>query len=97
MNLPIKIESATDMASRLGSTLEVMRGVVSDLGCVVGNVRLWRHLKRGSTYVEIGRATVQASTGPIVEGDTVVMYRGTDGRVWARKESEFEDGRFEEI
>lgn len=89
--------TAIDLATRLGKSLDTMKGVVSDLGCAIGNVRLWRHVKRGSTYVEIGRAEVQASTGPINEGDEIVIYRGTDGRIWARKVREFEDGRFEEI
>jgi hypothetical protein len=60
------------------------------------STRQWRHRKRGTAYVEIGRATLQAATGPAGEGDTLVIYRGEDGRIWAREVHEFEDGRFEE-
>jgi hypothetical protein len=58
---------------------------------------MWRHIKRGSMYREICRAEVQAATGPICEGDTVVIYGDALGHVWARKDSEFEDGRFERV
>ncbi len=54
----------------------------------------WRHLKRGTTYEEIGRARLQASYPPN-EGDVLVIYRGDDGKLWAREENEFLDGRFE--
>jgi hypothetical protein len=57
----------------------------------------WRHKTRGTTYVEIGRATVQASTGTIDEDNIVVVYRSEDGRLWARERREFEDGRFEPV
>ena len=54
----------------------------------------WRHVARGSDYVEVGRARVQASTRRIEEDDTVVVYRGKHGKLYAREEGEFEDGRF---
>ncbi len=54
----------------------------------------WRHVARGSDYIEVGRAKVQNSLQLIDEGDTVVVYRGTEGQLWARHEDEFEDGRF---
>ena len=57
--------------------------------------RVWRHVKRGTLYTEIGRAELQDATGSVVEGCSLVVYRGTDGRLWARQEDEFEDGRFE--
>lgn len=56
----------------------------------------WRHLKRGSTCTEIGRAELQAAD-PVVEGATLVVYREADGKLWSRPEPEFEDGRFERI
>jgi len=58
--------------------------------------RHWKHVKRGTTYAEIGRAELQASQD-VVEGVTLVIYRGDDGKLWARQEDEFEDGRFEEV
>lgn len=57
---------------------------------------IWKHKKRGTAYVEIARAEVQAS-GPIKEGDVLVVYRGEDGKTWCRPVSEFEDGRFEKV
>jgi hypothetical protein len=58
---------------------------------------LWRHVKRGTVYREIGRATLQIATVNVVEGSTLVIYEGADGRLWARQEDEFEDGRFEMV
>ncbi len=59
--------------------------------------RQWRHKKRGTAYEEIGRAELQDATGSATEGCTLVIYRGEDGKLWARQENEFEDGRFEEV
>ena len=58
--------------------------------------RLWRHVKRGTQYQEIGRAELQAAQD-VIEGCTLVIYCGMDGRLWARQEDEFEDGRFEKV
>jgi hypothetical protein len=57
----------------------------------------WRHLARGTTYTELGRGKLQASTRPVVEGDEIVAYRGDDGAWWFRERGEFEDGRFERM
>lgn len=56
----------------------------------------WRHVRRGGSYTEICRAELQASRD-VVEGLTMVVYRGDDGKCWVRHEDEFEDGRFEQI
>lgn len=54
-----------------------------------------RHKKRGSAYEVIGQGHLQ------VDGDLdmerVTIYRGEDGRLWARPEYEFNDGRFEAV
>lgn len=61
----------------------------------------WYHVGRGTTYTELGRGPLQISSGHAQqvfnEGDRLVVYIGTDGRLWFRSESEFEDGRFERI
>lgn len=56
----------------------------------------WRHLKRGTVYVEHGRGQLQ-SNNKTVDEEPIVIYRGTDGQWWARPVSEFEDGRFERV
>lgn len=55
----------------------------------------WRHKKRGSIYTEVARGPLQASTRQPAEDDTIVAYRGNDGRVFFREATEFDDGRFE--
>jgi hypothetical protein len=58
----------------------------------------WRHKKRGTTYVEIGRGNLQIATDPVEEDDRVVIYQSeADGRLWVRGEAEFGDGRFEAL
>lgn len=56
----------------------------------------WRHLKRGSEYYEIGRAKLQSGK-TLSEGESLVVYIAFDGTLWARPETEFEDGRFERV
>lgn len=38
-----------------------------------GGGRRWRHLKRDTTYAEVGRATLHFMFGPPVEGDTLCV------------------------
>jgi hypothetical protein len=58
----------------------------------------WRHKKRGTTYIEIGRGNLQIATDPVEEDDRVVIYQSeADGRLWVRGEAEFGDGRFEAL
>lgn len=61
--------------------------------------RRWLHKKRRSTYIEIGRAKLQASdVGGFSDMQPMVVYRSElDGSLWVRPEDEFEDGRFEAL
>lgn len=52
-----------------------------------------KHKKRGSIYSVLGYAELQSGF-PIEEGQRLVVYRGEDGKLWARPEQEFHDGRF---
>lgn len=60
-------------------------------------VSTWRHRDRGSTYGVLTHAVVQASTRPLEDGETVVIYDGDGGRLWVRRPEEFLDGRFEPV
>jgi CDGSH-type Zn-finger protein len=55
-----------------------------------------RHVKRGTLYDVLGQAELQSSGGPVPERATLTVYRGADdGKLWARPQPEFEDGRFD--
>ena len=56
----------------------------------------WQHLKRGSTYIEIGRGRLQIE-GDLDMTEVVVYMSEEDGLIWVRPVSEFEDGRFESL
>lgn len=52
-----------------------------------------RHVKRGSEYEHIGTGRIQSDT-PLKDMVYVEVYLGREGDLWARKQSEFFDGRF---
>lgn len=53
------------------------------------------HKKRGGNYQVIGTAEMQTGA-PVAEGEKLVIYQcQKTGRLWARPEAEFNDGRFE--
>lgn len=53
----------------------------------------YKHVKRGTVYEVIGTAELQAEQ---LQGDhaALTIYRGPDGKLWARNTAEFNDGRF---
>jgi hypothetical protein len=60
-----------------------------------GEGEKYRHVKRGTVYEVVGRASLQnANCATLSEAACMVIYRGDDGNLWAREESEFMDGRF---
>lgn len=60
-------------------------------------VSAWRHVASRKRYGVLERATVQASTRPLEDGDEVFIYDGDMGRLWVRRPDEFLDGRFEPL
>jgi len=52
-----------------------------------------QHKKRGSTYELLGTARIQ-SDEPLSDMAAVEVYIGRGGDLWARRQSEFHDGRF---
>jgi hypothetical protein len=58
----------------------------------------YRHKARGTEYDLIGTAELQDASGQRVEeGALLAIYRGDDGKLWARRCAEFGDGRFERL
>ena len=58
----------------------------------------WRHKKRQSEYVVIGKVRLQYSTVRPEDGELLVLYQNTvDGSYSARLPEEFLDGRFQKI
>lgn len=58
---------------------------------------IYRHRKRGTTYMIVGEAELQTSEA-LPEGSMLVVYRcQKTGNLWAQPHSEFTDGRFEKI
>lgn len=56
-----------------------------------------RHKASGGEYEVLGPGRIQ-TTVPLNDMDEVVIYRSLkDGSLWARRASEFHDGRFEDI
>lgn len=59
--------------------------------------RRFRHKTRGTEYTLIGNGKAQCSPSGLLDDENIVLYRGDDGSLWARRYAEFWDGRFEEI
>jgi hypothetical protein len=58
---------------------------------------LYRHKKTGGIYEKLLPMGHIQSSDPLYDMDAVAIYRGQDGKLWARKASEFQDGRFEPV
>jgi len=56
----------------------------------------YRHKVRGTEYTVLGEAEVQTEYA-VYEGAKLVIYRGDDGKIWARPTFEFYGGRFERV
>lgn len=84
------------------------RAELSRLSALVAWQPTHRHVKTGGEYALIGIGTMQAAKWidpipphglghPRVDMREVAIYRGADGKLWARPSEEFDDGRFEAL
>lgn len=55
----------------------------------------WEHVKRGGDYTLLGDARIQSDV-PLEDLDTVLVYQGADGQLWARPPREFSE-RFKRL
>lgn len=60
---------------------------------------VYRHMKRGSQYYIAGVATAAIANNEVIkDGDEVAVYRDLNTfKLYVRKASQFEDGRFEKV
>ena len=56
--------------------------------------RWWKNLESGMVYREICRAEMQAGVN---KGNIVVIYQEMNGKLWARREREFEEEHEEHV
>lgn len=60
-------------------------------------ISIWKHARTGGLYGVLGTVTVQASGGPLEDGEAAWLYDGDMGRLFIRRKAEFLDGRFEPL
>ncbi len=83
----------------LGKTLLAfpsLAGILQGTHVAVPIMQRVRHKRRGTAYVVLGEAELQAEF-EIGEGCLLTVYQGDDEKLWARPIEEFADGRFEVI
>jgi hypothetical protein len=74
---------------------DIMRAALTAALAVAPKPTYW-HRKRRTYYSHVCFASLQASE-PCEEGAVLVVYKGDDGRCWARPFDEFHDGRFDAL
>lgn len=96
---PWKVDVATS-AMVFVTCVEKMAKAIEALPLPSGEAertaKRWRHVKRGTSYTEIGRGELQCS-GYFSDGSAMVLYRGDDGKFWCRPVAQFDDGLFEPL
>jgi len=107
-NVPVLLEALKQIQRETTAVtpdlenMEICIGTINShvtkvLGAQAAPIARYRHVKRGTVYEVIGEAELQMSVDCLVDGSSMVVYRGEDGRLWCREEGEFHDGRFEAI
>lgn len=95
---PLGTGDLRHLVETLDAAQKALRPAVESESGERGVGELWRHVKRGTVYEKIGVAELQCATGQNPgEGEGLVIYRGEDGKLWARMADEFHDGRFTAI
>lgn len=90
------IEGATD-SRQLARDVKTLSAALSTPSPPPGwRGKRWRHVARGTEYevIEAGVELQDARGAGVEEGALLTIYRGDDGNLWARRASEFGDGRF---
>lgn len=77
-----RIEDLTLERDRLAHELRLLREAVGAPAPLP-----WHHIETGGVYTEVCRAELRSTI--TVHGADLVVYRGTDGRLWARDADEF--------
>lgn len=88
------IEANNRMEQQARDARALLRTYLAAAPRVLG---FFRHVKRQTHYAVTADALAQCSTGPINEGDRVVVYQNEKGDAFVRRHEEFYDGRFETL
>ena len=90
------------LSDKLAALAEEARHIANGLEHIAAQqqvepVPVYRHKKRGTLYTVLGEAELQTVRIRPVDGSILTIYRGADGKLWARSKEEFHDGRFEPL
>lgn len=77
--------------------VEEAQAAIAAMQADAAPVATYRHKKRGTLYTVLGEGTLQCSANELLDNQPIVVYRGEDGKLWARGVAEFHDGRFEAV
>lgn len=81
---------------RLKSEVSELLQAVKVLSGSTTEEDLWQHIRSKCVYELIGTASIKTEQ-PLEDMASVVVYRGENGSLWARRRDEFNDGRFRQV
>lgn len=96
MNDPHAKAVLNSAAFQFGNDLAAIANKKVDAAAAQGWHPTHRHKKRGTEYIIVGNALLQTDAA-LFDMTPMVIYRGSDGCLWARSSLDFYDGRFEII